>query len=71
MASSTLAVKMEELSVTIPMTEFLRLKELETRIRIAEESFARDGYICGSDILKIFNFKEGVKADDKVETDNH
>lgn len=65
MSTGTIPVKMDELSVAIPMNEFLRLKELETRVKIAEESLARDGYLCGSDILKIFNFKEGAKADDK------
>lgn len=71
MSTGTIPVKMDDLSVTIPMNEFLRLKEVETRVKIAEEAFKRDGYICGSDIMKFFNFKEGVKPDVKAEMDDN
>ena len=55
--------------VAIPVSKFLELLELETRVKVVKEMVEREGYICGTDIVKILNLKEGVKKDDKAEMD--
>ncbi len=55
--------------VAIPVSKFLELLELETRVKIIREAFERDRYLCGTDVAKILNLKEGEKKDDKAEMD--
>lgn len=53
--------------VSIPVKKFLELLELEIRVKIIREMVEREGYICGTDIVKILNLKEGEKHETEMD----
>lgn len=53
--------------VAIPVSKFLELLELETRVKIIREAYERDRYLCGTDVAKILNLKEGEKHETEMD----